>query len=68
MFLFIPRMRVSLTTSITIRGVSRCLSRRRRLEIFNFFCPSAAAATKLLAIGGGGWEISIFFSQSAAAA
>jgi hypothetical protein len=31
------------------RGVSRRLSRRRRLKIFNSFRPSAAAAKKLLA-------------------
>ncbi len=53
------------------RGVSRRLSRRRRLEIFNFFRPSAAAAKKLLDnrrrrlrdfnfflfVGGGGWKL-----------
>jgi hypothetical protein len=53
-----------------IRGVSRPFSRRRRLEIFNFFRPSAAAVEKLfgnrrrrlgnfnffLSVGGGGLE------------
>jgi hypothetical protein len=54
------------------RGVSRHLSRRRRrLKIFNFFRPSAAAAKKLLdnrrrrlgnfnfflSVGGGGWKL-----------
>jgi hypothetical protein len=49
------------------RGVSRRLSRRRRrLKIFNFFRPSAAAAKKLLGnrwrrletfgLGGSGWK------------
>jgi hypothetical protein len=38
-----------------IRGVSRCLSRRRRLENFNFF----------LSVGGGGRK---FFSKESAAA
>jgi hypothetical protein len=30
------------------RGVSRCLNQRRRLKIFNFFRPLAAAVKKLL--------------------
>jgi hypothetical protein len=52
------------------RGVSRRLSRRRRLKIFNFFRSSAAAAKNLLgnrrrrlgnfnfflSVGGGGWR------------
>ncbi len=54
-----------------IRGVSRRFSRRRRLEIFNFFRPSAAAVKKpsgnqrrrlrnfnfFLSVGGGGWKV-----------
>jgi hypothetical protein len=47
------------------RGVSRRLSRRRRLKIFNFFRPSAAAAKKLL--GNRRRRLEIFwFSVSAA--
>jgi hypothetical protein len=54
-----------------LRGVSRRLSRRRRLKIFNLFRPLAAAAKKLLgnrrrrlenfnfflSVGGGGWKL-----------
>ncbi len=43
--------------SVMSRDVSRCLSRRRRLEIFNFSRRSAAAAKKLFAIGGGGLKL-----------
>ena len=50
-----------------IRDVSRRLSRRRRLKIFNFFRSSAAAVKNSLAIDGG-WKMSIFFALSAAAA
>jgi hypothetical protein len=41
--------RILQSSRITDRAVSRCLSRRRRLEIFNFFRPSMAADKKLLA-------------------
>jgi len=50
-------------TTVT-RGISRRLSRRRRLKFFNFFRPSAAAAKKLL---GNRRRLEIFlFSASAA--
>jgi hypothetical protein len=63
----------------TRRDVSRRLS-RRRLKIFNFFCPSVVAAKKLLdnrqrrlenfnffLSVGGGWKIFQNFQSSAAA-
>ncbi len=60
-----------ISVHVTNRGVSRRLSRRQRLKIFNFFCLSAAAAKKLLgnrrrrlenfnfflSVGGGGWKL-----------
>jgi hypothetical protein len=47
---------------VCIRGVSRRLSRRRRrLKIFNFLRPSAAAAKKLL--GNGRRRLETFCSR-----